>query len=55
MFEMLGKFSFGAYFREEAIYYAWNLFTTDFPLTKENLYITVFPEDEEAVIGKLPL
>ena len=51
----LVSFSFGDQFKEEAIYYAWNLFTTDFPLTKENLYITVFPEDEEAVIGKLPL
>ncbi|MFK7968553.1 MAG: alanine--tRNA ligase [Rickettsiaceae bacterium] len=48
-FEMLGNFSFGNYFKEEAIYYAWNLLTKDFSLSKEKLYVTVFHDDDEAV------
>ncbi|MDA8537523.1 alanine--tRNA ligase [Candidatus Pelagibacter bacterium] len=47
-FEMLGNFSFGDYFKEEAISYAWNLITKDFGINKNRLYVTVFNEDEEA-------
>ena len=41
-FEMLGNFSFGDYFKEQAIYHAWNLLTKDFGLPKEKLLVTVF-------------
>jgi len=47
-FEMLGNFSFGDYFKEQAICYAWNLITKDFGIDKNRLYVTVFHEDEEA-------
>ena len=47
-FEMLGNFSFGDYFKEQAIYYAWNLLTKDFALPKEKLLVTVFYEDNDA-------
>ena len=47
-FEMLGNFSFGDYFKEKAIYYAWELLTKDFDIPKEKLSATVFSEDEEA-------
>ena len=47
-FEMLGNFSFGDYFKEQAIYYAWNLITKDFGIDKNRLYVTVFHEDDEA-------
>jgi alanyl-tRNA synthetase len=47
-FEMLGNFSFGDYFKEQAIYYAWNLLTKEFELSKEKLYVTVFHTDDEA-------
>ena len=47
-FEMLGNFSFGDYFKEKAIFFAWDLITKDFGLDKNRLYFTVFSEDDEA-------
>ncbi len=47
-FEMLGNFSFGDYFKEQAIEYAWDLITKDFGIDKGRLYVTVFHEDNEA-------
>src|SRR5450759_4675261 len=47
-FEMLGNFSFGDYFKDQAIYYAWNLVTKDFGLDKARLSVTVFSEDDAA-------
>ena len=47
-FEMLGNFSFGDYFKEKAIHYAWELITKDFGIDKNKLYVTVFSEDDEA-------
>ncbi len=47
-FEMLGNFSFGDYFKAEAIDFAWNLITKEYGLPKDKLYITVFREDDEA-------
>jgi alanyl-tRNA synthetase len=47
-FEMLGNFSFGDYFKAEAIEFAWDLVTKDFDLPKDRLYVTVFREDDEA-------
>jgi len=47
-FEMLGNFSFGDYFKAEAIEFAWDLVTKDFGLPKDKLYVTVFREDDEA-------
>ncbi|WP_160121212.1 alanine--tRNA ligase [Rhodovarius lipocyclicus] len=47
-FEMLGNFSFGDYFKEQAITHAWTLLTSDFALPKDKLLVTVYHEDEEA-------
>lgn len=47
-FEMLGNFSFGGYFKKEAITYAWTLLTEAFKLPKESLMVTVYAEDDEA-------
>ncbi|WDD94475.1 alanine--tRNA ligase [Burkholderia sp. FERM BP-3421] len=47
-FEMLGNFSFGDYFKHDAIKYAWELLTTVYQLPKEKLWVTVYQEDDEA-------
>lgn len=47
-FEMLGNFSFGDYFKKEAIHYAWDFFTNVLNLPEEKLYITIFEDDDEA-------
>ncbi len=47
-FEMLGNFSFGDYFKENAIELAWNLVTKEFGLPENKLLVTVYSEDEEA-------
>jgi alanyl-tRNA synthetase len=47
-FEMLGNFSFGDYFKRDAIQFAWDLLTQVFKLPKEKLLVTVYAEDEEA-------
>ncbi len=47
-FEMLGNFSFGDYFKAEAIEFAWDLVTREYGLPKDRLYVTVFREDDEA-------
>ncbi len=47
-FEMLGNFSFGAYFKREAIHFAWNFITGTLGIPKERLWVTVFNEDDEA-------
>lgn len=47
-FEMLGNFSFGDYFKEKAITYAWELITKEFGLSAEKLLVTIYHNDEEA-------
>jgi alanyl-tRNA synthetase len=59
-FEMLGNFSFGDYFKRDAIHFAWELLTGVYNLPKEKLWVTVYHEDDEAYgiwqneIGVLP-
>ncbi|MBS1959568.1 MAG: alanine--tRNA ligase [Bdellovibrionales bacterium] len=47
-FEMLGNFSFGDYFKKDAIHFAWDLITNVWKFPKDRLYVTVFREDDEA-------
>ena len=47
-FEMLGNFSFGDYFKEQAITFAWKLLTEEYGLPKEKLLVTIYHEDDEA-------
>src|SRR6266540_2078681 len=47
-FEMLGNFSFGDYFKRDAIAFAWELVTERFHLPKDRLHVSVFEQDDEA-------
>ncbi|MEA3106096.1 MAG: alanyl-tRNA synthetase, partial [Gammaproteobacteria bacterium] len=47
-FEMLGNFSFGDYFKKEAIHFAWNFVTVTLGIPKDRLWVTVYKEDDEA-------
>ena len=47
-FEMLGNFSFGDYFKEDAIHLAWDFITNELKLEKDRLWVTIFEEDDEA-------
>ena len=47
-FEMLGNFSFGAYFKRDAIHYAWDLLTKEYKLPADKLWVTVYQTDDEA-------
>ena len=49
LFEMLGNFSFGDYFKEEAIEFAWEFVTTELSLDKDKLWVSVFENDDESV------
>ena len=48
LFEMLGNFSFGDYFKEKAIHYAWDFITKELKISKTRLYVSVHEKDKEA-------
>src|SRR5437868_713610 len=52
MFEMLGNWSFGDYFKEDAIAWSWELLTTVYDIPKDKLYVTVFQGDEKENLPK---
>ena len=47
-FEMLGNFSFGDYFKNKAIFYAWDFLTKELKLSKEKLWVSIFEDDDES-------